>query len=74
MLRRFNGTVEGILVASYRRGKFTWNCRITEDGFYTATFHNGRQSNTTYFSRDAREINDLIKKQLADGFEMTFKA
>jgi hypothetical protein len=74
MLDRLNGTVQGKLVASYRRGKFTWNCRITADGFYTATFHNGRQGNVTYFSRDARDINNLIREELAKGFKMTFKA
>lgn len=68
MVRSFRGSVEGMIVATYRKGRFTWNCRKTADGFYCATFHNGRQTSQTYYSKDGREINELIKGELAKGF------
>jgi hypothetical protein len=67
-MKSFRGSVEGLIVATYRKGKFTWNCRIV-DGFYCATFHNGRQTSQTYYSQDKNEINELIKKEIADGFK-----
>ena len=67
MMRSMRGQVEGITVAKYRKGKFTWTCKISGK-FYCATFHNGRQSATTYYSMDKNEINELIKKELNSGF------
>lgn len=67
-MKRMNGQVEGIVVAKYRKNKMTWTCKISGK-FYCATFHNGRQSAATYYSTDKKELNDLIKKQLADGFK-----
>lgn len=69
-MKRMNGQVEGTVVAKYRRGKFTWTCKISGK-FYCATFHNGRQSSMTYYSTDKNDINELIKKQIADGFRKT---
>lgn len=66
-MRSTRGQVEGITVAKYRKGKFTWTCKISGQ-FYCATFHNGRQSVTTYYSTNKDEINALIKKELKDGF------
>lgn len=68
-MKVINGVVDGITVALYKRGKFTWRCKKTSDGFYCATFHNGRQTATTYYSKDKNEINDLIRKEIADGFK-----
>lgn len=66
-MRSMRGQVEGITVAKYRKGKFTWTCK-TSGQFYCATFHNGRQSATTYYSTNKDEINALIKKELENGF------
>ena len=66
-MRSMRGQVEGIIVAKYRMGKFTWTCKISGQ-FYCATFHNGRQSSTTYYSTNKDEINALIKKELIKGF------
>ena len=66
-MQSMRGSVDGVIIARYRKGKFTWTCRIS-DGFYCATFHNGRQTSQTYFSKDKQEINSLIKQELADGF------
>jgi NMD protein affecting ribosome stability and mRNA decay len=38
------------------------------NGYYCATF-NVRQTNTTYYSKDKEEINDLIRKEIAKGFK-----
>lgn len=70
-MKSFRGSVEGLIVATYRRGKFTWNCRIV-NGFYFATFHNGRQTSQTYYSTDKNEINELISKEIAKGFKRVF--
>lgn len=67
-MKSFRGVVEGQTVATYRKGRMSWACKIS-DGFYCATFHNGRQSATTYFSEDKNEINELIRKELKDGFK-----
>lgn len=67
-MKCMRGTVEGIVVARYRRRSFTWTCKIS-NGFYCATFHNGRQSATTYYSKDKEEINDLIRKELQEGYK-----
>lgn len=66
-MERMNGIPEGLIVATYKKGKFTWNCRVS-NGFYCATF-NVRQTNVTYYSKDKKEINELIKKQLSEGFK-----
>lgn len=66
-MKSFRGTIDGVRVATYRKGKFTWTCKICEN-FYCATFHNGRQSATTYYSTDKNEINELIKREIKDGF------
>lgn len=67
-MKTMRGSVEGIIVAKYRKGKFTWTCKKSGD-FYCATFHNGRQSATTYYSKDKNEINNLLKKEINDGFK-----
>lgn len=67
-MKSMNGTVEGVIVATYRRGKFTWDCMIS-NGFYCATFYNGRQTCTTYYSKDKNEINNLIRKEISEGFK-----
>ena len=67
-MKSMRGTVDGLIVAKYRRGGFTWTCKMS-NGFYCATFHNGRQSATTYYSSNKNEINDLIRNALADGFK-----
>ena len=61
-----NGIPEGLIIATYKKDKFTWNCRIS-NGFYCATF-NVRQTNITYYSREKEEINELIRAELAKGF------
>ena len=66
-MKTMRGQVDGIYVAQYRKGAFTWTCKISGK-FYCATFHNGRQSATTYFSTDKNEINELIKKEIKNGF------
>lgn len=67
-MKSFRGSVEGLIIETYRKGKFTWNCRIV-NGFYCATFHNGRYTSQTYYSTDKNEINELIKKEIAQGFK-----
>lgn len=67
-MERMGGQVEGITVAKYRKGKFTWTCKVSGQ-FYCATFHNGRKTAVTYFSKSKNEINALIKKEIADGFK-----
>lgn len=67
-MKSFRGSVEGLIIATYRKGSFTWNCRIV-NGFYCATFHNGRQTSQTYYSADKNEVNELIKKEIAKGFK-----
>ena len=67
-MKSMRGTVEGLAIATYRKGKMTWTCKIS-NGFYCATFHNGRQSATTYYSKDKNEINGLIRKEIANGFK-----
>jgi hypothetical protein len=66
-MKTMRGQVDGIIIATYRKGKFTWTCKISEN-FYCATFHNGRQSATTYYSTDKTEINELIKAEIKNGF------
>ena len=67
-MKSMRGQVEGTIVAKYRKGSFTWTCKISGK-FYCATFYNGRQSSTTYYSTDKNEINALIKKELINGFK-----
>ncbi|MDY5640986.1 MAG: hypothetical protein SPF36_07785 [Lachnospiraceae bacterium] len=67
-MKSMRGTVDGMIVAEYRKGKFTWTCK-TSGNFYCATFHNGRQSATTYYSTDKNEINELLRKEIKDGFK-----
>ena len=66
-MQKMNGIADGRIVATYKKGKFTWNCRIS-NGFYCATF-NVRKTNVTYYSRDKEEINDLIRAEIAKGFK-----
>lgn len=66
-MKLMKGTVEGQTVATYRKGPLTWICKIS-NGFYTATFHNGRQSAMTYYTKDKNEINEFIKAEVANGF------
>lgn len=67
-MKKMKGTVYGIVIAIYKKGKFTWTCKIS-GVFYCATFHNGRQSAVTYYSTDKKEINSLIRKEIKDGFK-----
>ena len=68
MIKSMNGQVDGIAVAIYRKGKFTITCKKS-NGFYCATFHNGRYTNTTWYSKDKDEMNDCIKEQIKQGFK-----
>ena len=67
-MRKIRGTVDGIIIATYKKDKFTWTCKKSGI-FYCATFHNGRQSATTYYSKDNNEINDLIKQEIISGYK-----
>lgn len=67
-MQKYNGQAEGVTVALYKKGKFTWRCKISNN-YYCATFHNGRQTAITYCSKDKNEINNLIRKEIADGFK-----
>lgn len=67
-MRTMRGQVEGLTIATYRKNGFTWTCKISGK-FYCATFHNGRQSATTYYSTDKNEVNDLIRKEIVNGFK-----
>ena len=67
-MKKIRGTVDGIIVAIYKKDKFTWTCKKSGN-FYCATFHNGRQSATTYYSKDKNEINDLIKQEIISGYK-----
>ena len=67
-MKKIRGTVDGIIVAIYKKDKFTWTCKKSGN-FYCATFHNGRQSATTYYSKDKNEINDLIKQEIIGGYK-----
>jgi hypothetical protein len=64
-MKEMNGIPEGIIIATYIKGKFTWNCRKS-NGFYCVTF-NVRQTNRTFYSKDMDEMNNYIKGILEDG-------
>ena len=66
-MMKMNGIPDGLIIARYVKYPFTWTCRIS-NGFYCATFH-VRYTNVTYYSKDKEEINNLIRKELADGFK-----
>lgn len=66
-MMKMNGQVEGIAIAKYRCGKFTLTCKKS-NGFYCVTFHNGRQTNITMYSKDKDEMNRYIKEQIAEGY------
>lgn len=70
-MKKMDGIVDGNVVAIYKRGNFTWTCRIS-NGFYCATF-NVRQTNRTYYSRNKEEINNLIKSEITKGFKKIYK-
>lgn len=72
-MRSFKGQVEGRVIAIYKKWNFTWTCKISQYGYYCATFHNGRQSAITYSSKNKDEINDLIRRELQNGFKMILK-
>ena len=67
-MKTVKGQVEGLTVAKYKKGKFTWTCK-TSGNFFCATFHNGRQTAMTYYSADKNEINELMKKEITNGFK-----
>lgn len=67
-MQRMNGQVNGITKATYRMGKFTLTCKES-NGFYCVTFHNGRQTNITYYSNDKDEMNNYIKEHIAKGYK-----
>ena len=69
-MKKMNGIADGLIIATYKKDKCTWNCRIS-NGFYCATF-NVRKTNVTYYSKDKNEINNLIKKQIAEGFKRVY--
>ena len=69
----FKGSVEGKVVGRYRKGKFTYTCRITSDGWYTATWNNGRQTNVTYASKDKEEINNHMRHEILDGYRRIYE-
>lgn len=61
------GTVDGNTVAKYRRNQFTLTCKVS-NGFYCVTFHNGRQTAVTRYSRDKNEMNAYIAKAIKEGY------
>ena len=70
----FNGTPRtksGLpipVMARYRWGKFTVNCRI-HDGLYFVTWHNGKQTARTWYSADKEAMNDIVRTYLKDGYK-----
>lgn len=70
-MESMRGQVEGLAIAKYRHGKFTLTCKVS-NGFYCITFHNGRQSATTKYSKDKNEMNQYIKKAIAEGYKKEF--
>lgn len=56
------------IIAEYRLRKFTLNCRICED-WYCVTWHNGRQTAVTYYSKDKEAMNDFIREHLKEGYK-----
>ena len=65
------GQVEGLAIAKYRKGKFTLTCKVS-NGFYCVTFHNGRQSAATRYSKDKTEMNNYILDALKEGYKREF--
>ena len=66
-----NGQVDGVVIAKYRKGKFTLTCKVS-NGFYCVTFHNGRQTNITKYSKDKDEANKFILDSIKEGFKREF--
>lgn len=67
-MKFMQGTVEGNTVAKYKRGAFTLICKES-NGFYCVTFHNGRQTAVTRYSKDKGEMNAYIAKAIKeDGY------
>ena len=66
-MKRMNGLVEGLTIAKYRLRQFTLTCKVSND-FYCVTFYNGRQTHVTYYSKDKNEMNEYIKKSIAEGY------
>lgn len=64
-MKQMSGIPEGIIIATYKQGKFTWNCRVS-NGFYCVTF-NVRKTNRTFYSKDKDEMNNYIKQILEEG-------
>lgn len=62
------GQVTGQTIAIYRKGKFTLTCKIS-NGFYCVTFHNGRQTSATRYSKDKDEMNAYIAKHIKEGYK-----
>lgn len=63
-----NGQVEGIAIAKYRKGQFTLTCKKS-NGFYCITFHNGRKTNITKYTKDKDEANNYILKEIKAGYK-----
>ena len=65
-MRTGNWVPDGPIIASYRSGSVTLNCRVV-DGFYCVTV-SFRKTVRTHYSKDKDEMNNYIKKSLAEGF------
>ena len=70
-MKSVRGQVDGTTIAKYRKGKFTLTCKVS-NGFYCVTFHNGRQSATTRYSKDKNEMNNYILEAIKDEYKRQF--
>lgn len=66
-MKFMRGQVDGVIVAKYRKGKFTLTCKVS-NGFYCVTFHNGRQTSVTRYSKNKDEMNAYIADQIKEGY------
>ncbi len=70
-MKSMNGQVDGLAIAKYRKGKFTLTCKKS-NGFYCVTFHNGRYTNSTKYSKSKDEMNNYILEALKEGYKREF--
>jgi len=65
-METMNATVTGPIIASYKSGNITLNCRVS-NGFYCVTV-SFRKTVRTHYSKNKDEMNNYIKKCLKAGF------
>jgi len=70
-MKTLNGQIEGVPIAKYKMRQFTLTCKIS-NGFYCVTFHNGRYTNITRYSKDKDEMNRFILKAIEEGYRRIF--